>query len=257
MKKYSIPFMVISLIIGSFITGSRAAVYGSALCLFIGIIFLGIKSPKVVLGKGVVAIVFLVISLTALQALKPEFFAAFNKRSENSSEYSSNDELAGRVKGNFFNWTNWIFDVDLKETILGKGLAVMSNGSDKFSSYAYSIRSGQHIWTETDMATTVWEGGIYLLILWYGFRIGVIIFCYRIWKSLKEKKFGFAVSFLMGFLIVTGIGGTLSIQPPLSIWWWMCVGAIITIKNFDKRKIQAPFTKQIPNANNMPQIYNV
>jgi hypothetical protein len=243
-KKYTIPILGISLLIGTFITGSRSAVYGCALCIFIGAIFIGIKSPKLVLGKGVLLLVVFLVSFTLIQTIKPEFFAAYNKRTENSSDYSSSEEFTNRVKGSVFNWTSWIFDLDFKSSVFGRGLAVMSNGSDKVSSYADSIRS-QHIWTETDMATTIWEGGFYLLIVWYGLRIAIVFMCFRIWRSLREKKYVFAVSFILAIVIINGFYGTLSIQPPLALWWWMSVGCIIAIKGFDRKRAAIQINNQL------------
>lgn len=40
--------------------------------------------------------------------------------------------------------------------------------------------------------------------------------------------------FLLANVIINGVLGTLAIQPPVAIWWWLSVGAIGVIYNFDK-----------------------
>jgi hypothetical protein len=236
-RNYITIISSVLLLIGAFITGGRTAVLGCAACLIIGVFFAGIKSPKLILGKGLVMFVVMLVALTVLQQLKPEFFAAYNKRSEDTKEYSSSNELYGRVEGNFFGWTNWAFVQDFSSLLFGNGLGVMSNGSDKVSSYAASVRANG-FWTEADLPTTVWEGGLYLLLVWYGFRLSIIIFCFKMWLSTKTKIYAFSTSFLMGIVIVDGVFGTISIQPPLAIWWWLSVGAIIAIAAFDQEKVR-------------------
>jgi hypothetical protein len=233
-NNYLLALISILLIIGTFITGGRTAVLGCGACLFIGFIFASIKSPRKFILQGSVILLGLLLCLGALRAIKPEFFAAYDQRSEGNEERSHSEEIEERVAGGFFGWTTWFFKEETIQILFGNGLGVMSNGSDKISSYANVIR--QSLWTETDLATIVWEGGLYLLIIWYGLRIWVIGLVLKIWRNMKVEKTGVALSFLLAYIIITGLYGTISAQPPLAIWWWLTVGTFFTIDNFYQNK---------------------
>jgi hypothetical protein len=105
----------------------------------------------------------------------------------------------------------------------GYGLGTMSNGAEKLSAYA-RVQRREGYWTETDWLTTLFEGGIYLMFVWYGFRLWVIAYTMTGFMRRIRGKLVLAAAFCQGFIIVQGIVGTLGIQPPLAIWFWMAVG---------------------------------
>ena len=229
---YILVGLSVLLMIGAFVTGGRTAVLGCGACLFLGFIFALIKAPERILTKGIMVAFGLVLCLGALRVIKPEFFAAYDQRSSGTEERSHSEEVEDRVVGDFFGWTTWLFKESSIELLFGNGLGVMSNGADKLSSYANSVR--MVLWTETDLSTVVWEGGMYLLFLWYGLRLWVIIVVFRIWRNVKLKAWGISLSFLLAYIIIIGLYGTMSAQPPLAIWWWLCVGVFFAVDNFYK-----------------------
>jgi len=222
----------VCLVVGVFITGGRTAVVGTGVCLGIGYIFSTLKWPQYSLKKGIIAISILFVLITGIRAIKPEFFAAYDKRSSGSEEKSHSAEIEERVFGDLFNWTDWLFLGDLHSVLIGNGISVMSNGSEKISPYAKEMKDKWGGGLESDLDTTAWEGGIYLMLVWYGFRLWVIIFCINIWYQIKDKYMGTSVSFLLGFVISSGCLGTIAKQAPINIWWWFTVGCIVTIKKF-------------------------
>jgi len=236
LNRLKIPINVLltlCLIVGAFITGGRTAVLGVASCLVLGFVLLGFKRQKWMLSKGIVFAFCLIMGIAALRVVKPEYFAAYEQRSAGSDNKSHSEEIEGRVLSTFTNWTTWFWEQDLGSVILGNGLGVMSNGAEKISEYAYQVRL--KMWTETDLSTTFWEGGLYLALVWYGFRLYIIYMAYKIWKRMHMVNYFSAASFLLAYIIINGITGTLALQPPLSIWWWMAVGAMITIKSLDRQ----------------------
>ena len=220
------------LIVGAFITGGRNAVLGCGSCLFLGLLISGFKRFEWLFSKGIGIVIFVAACLFFLGVIRPDFFEAYQARSQGTQTMSHSQEMQGRVFSQLTNWIGGMWNPDLSSTIFGNGLGVMSNGSDQISSYAKNARSNG-LWTETDMASTFWEGGMYLILIWYGFRLLVIIFCIRIWLSLKNTSYALAASFLISYITITGILGTLGIQPPIAIWWFLSIGALIAIKNFD------------------------
>lgn len=235
--KYMPYLLVLMLIIGAFITGGRSAVLGCGACMLLGVLLSGFKRPQWVFSKGILMGLFVAFGITVISAVKPEFFAAYTARSQGTETTSHSEEIGERLLSEFVGWTSWFNKQELVSMLLGNGLGVMSNGSDQISSYSQGIRA-DGFWTETDMATTLWEGGLYLAFIWYGFRLSIIVFCLRIWRSLTNTSHILASSFLMSYIIIIGVNGTLGIQPPVAIWWFLCVGSMITIKNLEiKRKV--------------------
>lgn len=220
------------LLIGAFITGGRTAVLGCGAVVVLGFVFASIRSPKFLLGKGVVIFIGLALVLVLARLIKPEFFAAYDERSQGYGGMSQNEEVQGRILGSFLEWTEWFWFQDWRSVLFGNGLGVMSNGSDQISAYAAKVRAGG-FWTETDFPSSLWEGGLYLAVIWYGFRISVIVSCINIWRSLRSGNLTTACSFLVAYVLIIGLIGTLGIQPPVAIWWWLAVGSIITLKNMD------------------------
>jgi hypothetical protein len=225
-------FVCVNFIVGAFITGGRTAVLGSALVLFGGFLFSFIKTPEKILIPGLTLIIILSLSLTGLRIIKPEFFVVYDIRSSGHKTETQNDELGSRLMKDMFQWTDWVGDQDVVAFLFGNGVGVMSNGAERISDYANSVRGS--ITTEGDIDTTVWEGGVYLLALWYGMRFWVISKCFKFWRKIKNSNNAIAVSFLLVYIISVGVYGGLAKQPPISIWWWLTIGLLATIYNYDK-----------------------
>lgn len=226
-KKNSILFLLMQLgillllMIGGFNTGGRSAVLGIVSIIVIGFVCIGLNNPFFALKKTIVPVLLFMFVFPLIQIWKPEYFAAYTERSSGNK----NDEILGRVIEPFVQLSSSSF--------LGHGLGVMTNGSDKISSYAASIRNSG-FWTETDFSTIVWEGGLYLVVIWYGFRLFVIFTSFRILLSIKDTNFYSAGAFLFAYILVQGLIGTLTIQPPIAIYFWICFGVLICIQKFDE-----------------------
>jgi hypothetical protein len=136
-----------------------------------------------------------------------------------------------RIQGGLLEWTDGTLEAP--PSLFGYGLGVMSNGSDKLSAYAAQWRSSG-FWTETDQATTFFEGGWYLVLVWYGFRFWVIGKCLVLVLKLRNLEFRLMACFAWGFILIIGVTGTLAIQPPMAIWWWLAVGLISCLGHFDR-----------------------
>jgi hypothetical protein len=78
---------------------------------------------------------------------------------EGASEASHTIEMEKRIESGLLDWTDG--SAQAPPSLFGYGLGVMSNGSEKLSPYAAKWRSDN--WTETDQATTFFEGGWYLV----------------------------------------------------------------------------------------------
>ena len=222
----------ILLIIGVFITGGRTAVLGNVGCVLGGFVLSSLKSPVLSIRKGLLAGLFLIPSFWLLHAIKPQFFGAYEARSSGTEQVSHGEEIQGRILDSLLDWTNWYGKQDVPSMLIGNGLGIMSNGSNRISDYANKIRANG-FWTEGDVPTTVWEGGIYLLFVWYGFRLAVIFFCFRMWQSIKNPAYSAASSFLLANVIINGAMGTIGMQPPQALWWWLSVGSVIAIHGFE------------------------
>jgi hypothetical protein len=109
----------------------------------------------------------------------------------------------------------------------------MSNGSQRVSAVAMSYRQDD-FWTETDLATTYFEGGWYLIVVWTGFRLWVIWNVVGAIRQIRDSKIFLVAAGLVGFVIVTGLMGTLGIQPPLAIWFWLAVGLVFVLAHHDR-----------------------
>jgi hypothetical protein len=219
-------------IIGTFVTGSRSSVIGNAailcaaglLCFF----FVGVKALIRVTALAGLGIVLLAL----MQSQHPELFAAYEARADGTGQESQAIEVGNRVEEALLGWTAG--SPVSPPSLLGYGLGIMSNGSDKLSAYAAGWRINPGSWTETDQATTLFEGGWYLIILWNGFRLWVIGYSLASMLKLRHMEFRILGCFASGFILVIGITGALAIQPPLSIWWWMAVGLVTCVAHFDQ-----------------------
>lgn len=241
-KRWPIAALLSSaFLVGIFITGGRTAVFGSVGSIVAGFILANIKAPAATLSKGIVIGAVLLSSLFILRAVKPEFFAAYDTRSKgykkgftDNSELSGTEEMQNRIIDSFTGWTSWFWVQEPVPVLLGNGLGVMSNGADKVSIYAGVIRS-TGFWTEGDTATVAWEGGLYLLVIWYGFRLLMIGTCLKLWRSIRQSKYGIPASFLLANVLINGVMGNIGMHPPIAIWWWLSIGCLIAMHGFDKR----------------------
>ncbi|TRW24636.1 hypothetical protein FMM05_08975 [Flavobacterium zepuense] len=229
-----LPLVIsVCLAVGAFITGGRTAVLGCGLVLFLGFVFAVIKAPQKIITRGLILMAVMGLSLTALRIAKPEFFKVYDLRSEDKKDETHTEEVEGRILKDMFGWTVWIAEQDMIPFLFGNGLGVMSNGAERISSYAMSVRL-QGISTESEIDSTAWEGGMYLVLIWFGMRIWVIIRCIGLWRQARETNNIIALSFLLGYITVIGLYGALSRQPPIAIWWWLSIGCFVALYNYDK-----------------------
>jgi hypothetical protein len=222
-NKWVMIIIGVLLVTGSFSTGGRSAVFGLFAIAALGFIFIILNNFAFAIKKFSVPLFLFLFIFPFLQALKPEYFAAYNDRTEGRG---------GTVTDNFARLTEPFSGIE-DGSLFGNGLGVMTNGSDKVSAYAASIRY-DGTWTESDFATIMWEGGFYLALIWYGFRLFLIFYSFRILLSIKESNYYSAASFLVAYITIIGITGTLTIQPPMAIYFWLCIGALICIQKFDE-----------------------
>lgn len=238
----------VALLIGIFITGGRTSVLGTAACVMVGLALLMYLSPKQFLKKGIVSVLFLLVSLSVLRVAKPEYFAAYDARSTDTGSYSQSADIKSRAFTNFLGWTKFVQSRDMLGNIFGRGLGVMSNGSERLSNYASNVK-GSGVAPESDMEIVAWEGGLYLWLTFYGFRLYMVWFCFRLLRSLKDKKLVAAAAFLMGLVILSALIGGMSKQPPISIWWWLSIGSMLVIKSVDDGMRKKTMARPRPGHN--------
>jgi hypothetical protein len=227
-----LPFMVA----GMYITGSRSAVVGSAAIALAGLPLLLVRAGSRAFVPVVGMLAIGAVSLLVAREQFPEFFAAYDERSRDRDGESHTEQIVGRVTSGLFDWVGGTWWAPA--SLIGYGLGVMSNGADRVSTYAASWRDGG-FWTETDQATVLFEGGYYLVMLWYGFRLWILGQTLAWLFSMRQPRLVLPAAFAGGFVLVMGIVGTLSIQPPQAIWWWLAVGAVGCLKHFDAVHQQA------------------
>jgi hypothetical protein len=224
-----IPF----LLVGMYITGSRGAVVGCTVIVAVGGAFLlargGGQGVRLAIGVATLAMATLLV----LREKHPEYFAAYEARTETVGGVSHGEQMLSRVSNGVFGWTDGL-PPRAPASLFGYGLGVMSNGPEKMSKYAASWRTGG-FWTETDQSTVLFEGGFYLVIIWYGLRFWIIGQTLLWTVGIKRFKYLFPACFAAGFVTVNGVVGTLSIQPPVAIWWWTAVGVTACMNAFDRQ----------------------
>ena len=216
-------------IIGVFITGSRTAVVGTLAITVAGSTVLLFGSGA---AKAVRVFMFLGIAYCgylAMHVVFPDAFVAYEARSQDSGAVSHNQEVMERVVKGLVDWTG-----SIKTTpVLGNGLGIQSNGSERLSPWA-ALMKDRWGWMETDQHMVVFEGGIYLVSIWYSFRLFVIFYTGFCMLVIRDPLKATSAAFCWGFVLVEGVVGTLSIQPPLSIWWWTSIGLILCLREYDK-----------------------
>jgi hypothetical protein len=211
-------------VVGSYITGSRGAVVANTAILLLACGLAMLKLQPKTAFRLAMFLASLGIAFLAVRYFFPEAFLAYSAREEGKL-LSLSQENQGRILTSLFGWTE---NTIAPPSFFGYGLGVMSNGSDAFSSYASYWRSGG-AWTETDAATTMFEGGFYLMIIWYSFRGYVIWQVARRYLVGATGDYALPMAFSLAYVMVLGVVGTLGIQPPLSIWWWMGVGTSLVL----------------------------
>jgi hypothetical protein len=242
--------LIISLfIIGMFVTGSRGSVIGNFAILTVGGLLAVVRCQGSVVTKAIVPVIAGILLLSMMQVYFPEFFGAYEARVASTEEKSHNIEIEKRVETSLLDWTHG--STEAPPSFLGYGLGVMSNGSDKLSAYAAKWR-GDGFWTETDQATTFFEGGWYLIFVWYGFRLWVIAHTLMLVFKIYSMDFRLIACFAWGFIFIIGITGTLGIQPPEAIWWWLAVGLVICLQGFDRKRLAGQRSALSPSPDAVP-----
>lgn len=215
-KPFIYGVLLLMLAVSAFVTGGRTAVLGCGGTLALGMALISVKRPQWFLTKGLFIIGVAIFSLGALRVAQPQYFLAYEKRSSNEEgpgAVTNNEEVAGRITDGFIGWTTWFWDQDAPAMLFGNGLGVMSNGANQLSSYAASIRDNGY-WTEGDVATTFWEGGLYLAVIWYTFRLMMIALCFRLWYAIKDQTLAAAASVPLAYVLIHGLVAQLGMQPP-------------------------------------------
>lgn len=221
----------ILLFLGCFSTGGRTAVYGLLVIVVLGYFLMLLKNTASSIKKSIIPIVVFLLLLPFIKLYNPDAFLAFEARNSSAAQ---KEEMVNRVFDPFSDALSFAFEKETVPMLFGEGLGVMTNGADKVSGYAKKIRA--RMWTESDFRTIVWEGGLYLVFTWYFFRIFVILWAFKIWASIKDINNSLGAGFLLAFIILQGLTGTLTLQPPLAIYFWTCFGALLCIQQFDKKQ---------------------
>ena len=221
-KKWVYVLPVVFLVVCSYLTGSRGAVVGNSavIVIAVGLCIMRFEVGKIfhLLWIGAA----LVVVVVAFQYFFPSLMATYSVR-ENGQVLGVSPEIQGRVYGAFFGWMSDAHSVPF----FGHGLGIMSNGSDAISEYSRSFRAQE--WTETDVATTYFEGGTYLIFVWYGFRFFIIYQTTRRFLMQVSRNLLLPAAFCQSYVILVGLTGTLGMQPPTAIWWWLSVGLSTTL----------------------------
>jgi hypothetical protein len=243
-KPFIYIVLLLMLAVSAFVTGGRTAVVGSTAVFSVGFALLGTKRPRWILSKGLLVLAFLLVGLAGLRAVKPQYFMAYDERSAGDAKTTHNQEIAGRVASGFTDWTIWFWDQDAVPVILGNGLGIMSNGANQVSRYAAFIRD-TGAWTEGDVPTTFWEGGLYLALVWYGFRLFLIWFCFRMWQTIKDDTLSSAAAVPLAYVIIHGFTAQLGMQPPLSIWFWLAIGIVLFLHSLYSYQLLVQNSKRL------------
>jgi hypothetical protein len=214
----SVPCMIVS----CFLTGSRGAVIGNMSVLVFAMMLGGLRGEfGKVMRFAVIAGVIVCVALV-FQAFFPSLMATYSKR-EQGHVFGVSDEIQTRVYNAFFGWMSDTQTVPF----FGNGLGIMSNGSDAISPYSKTFRLEG--WTETDFATTLFEGGPYLIVVWYAFRFYIIFETTRRFLLQTSRQLFLPGAFCQGYVILVGMTGTIAIQPPIAIWWYLGVGLSVIL----------------------------
>ena len=227
-----LPFFVVS----TFATGSRTSVLGNGAIVVLSGLLILLRGRRASITRLAVFVVAVFVSLNLMQIAFEDAFVAYEARSRDTDLRTHRDEITDRFENAAFHWFRLYSQRDIG--FLGYGIGTMSNGVQNFSSYAAEIRSGG-VWGETDLANTVLEGGLYLVVIWMAFRVFVIMICLRLFIGLQSPRCIYSCAFAVAFVVINGVMGTLGIQPPLAIWWWLAVGAVLLFAGYESFHLQS------------------
>jgi len=248
LKKMLYLSIVPLLVVSSYVTGSRGAVLiDLAIMAIAGILSLMKFQVRSALRVGVI-IGGLFLTLAAAHYLLPDAFAAYSER-EQGQLIGASTEIQQRIYDATFGWIAGIVNTPF----LGYGLGIMSNGSQLISNYALTTRA--FTWTETDFATTLFEGGFYLVLVWYAFRYYVIYQVVKRFLGMISGELSIPCAFCAGYVTIIGLTETLALQPPIAIWFWLAVGTALLIwwKSVEpKQPASAPAQKLKPGEKPKP-----
>ena len=227
----SISFCIaLCYVIGVFITGSRSSVFGAAGITAAALVMMTLGSGISRVWRLLLILGFCFAGYQLTKVALPEAFGAYEARSQGTATESHFMEVENRVVDDL---THWMAKVKYT-SFLGNGLGIQSNGSEKMSSYA-AAQKNRWGWMESDSQTALFEGGVYLISTWYPFRILMIIYMAFCVLSIKDPDLATVAAFGWGFVLFTGILGTLSTQPPIAIWWWFYMGIIVCFREYDSK----------------------
>ena len=230
------------LIVSSYITGSRGAVLTNCVTIAMATALSLVKFESRSTFRIVLIIGALIMTLAVSRLVFPSAFEAYADR-ERGQLLGASSEIQDRMYDTMFDWMNNVATTPF----FGSGLGIMSNGSEVLSRYAFNQR--EFTWTETDFASTLFEGGIYLIVVWYGFRYFVIYQAITHFMRVRDRALSLPGAFCAGFVITVGLTGTLGIQPPIAIWWWLAVGTSFLIWG---KSVEAIATGAKPKSDTLP-----
>lgn len=221
-------------IVSVFITGSRASVLGSLLILTLALFMFLQKARASLFPKVLGLAIALYLAFNLSSFLFPQAFVVYNERSQRMGQQTHTQEVVQRLISSYTLWWGKLLP---QAGWTGLGLGTMSNGVQVFSDYAASLRT-QVGWGETDMGNTILEGGLYLVILWKGFRLYIIYCCWKAYNRIHSQLSILPAAFFLSHIVLEGINGTLAIQPPLAIWFWISVGSLLLIYGLELQKLK-------------------
>lgn len=212
--------LVPALVFSCFLTISRSAVAVNVAITLLAAVLVSLKFRVRNVINIFLFIGLLYVAVVAVSHFSPKAAAAYTAR-EDGKMIGFSSEMQERVFGSFFRTAK---DKSM-HTLFGNGLGIMSNGSDSFSNYAGTWRD--RFWTETDFATTLFEGGYYLVVVWYGFRLFVVLLTFAHFFKEITPDWSIPMGFCQAYVAVMGMFATLALQPPIAIWWWLGVGTML------------------------------
>lgn len=229
---FSLLVITAGYIVSVFITGSRTSVIGSLTVLILALFLFLQKARSSLFPKvlGLAVALYVGFNLTAF--LFPNAFIAYRERTRGMDNKTHTEEVFQRMVDSYTLWWERIFP---RAGFFGFGLGTMSNGVQAFSSYASHIRATQG-WGETDMANTMMEGGLYLVLVWKGFRLYIVFCCWQVFRKIKSTLFVLPGAFFLSHVIIEGVNGALGIQPPAAIWFWSSVGSLLLLHGLELQR---------------------
>ncbi|HWB54491.1 MAG TPA: hypothetical protein VG722_09870 [Tepidisphaeraceae bacterium] len=231
--------------ISTFATGDRTAVWGDAAVLAIGSAIALFKGTSLATIKLPVYIAIGIVITIVARDIVPYAFDAYNARSSGEATYSHRQEMTDRIVDMLVGWTKGT--PEAPPTFLGYGVGVMSNGSYMVSGYANEWRAGG-FWTENELATVLFEGGWYLIVIWEGFKIAVITASIFLVNRIRRPEWLIVSSVACGFVVVYAVIAQISNQPPAAIWLWLACGTVMAVARIEGMKMAGLKSLQRPSG---------